>query len=89
MGEIKVKMPDNIERIFRKIAMKRYGYNKGSISAAAQRAIEEWIDTYVEVEVIKDPIEKISGLMKHIKKKSVELQHEAWVHIGEKHVNRH
>ena len=36
---------------------------------------------------IECPIEAISGLIKNVKKKSVELQHEAWETIFKKYVS--
>ena len=58
MGEMKVKISDETEKVFREAAMKAFGYGKGSIS-------------------ITDPIKAIRGMLKHVKKSSVELQHEA------------
>lgn len=40
MGELKIKLPDEIEKAFRKMAMKRFGYQKGAISEAAKEAFE-------------------------------------------------
>ena len=41
MGELKVKLPDRLERRFREYALKKYGYKKGALSMAAERAIIE------------------------------------------------
>ena len=88
MGEMKIKLPDSIEDAFRKVAMKRFGYQKGSMSEAASEAIGEWTETYESMDKNEDPIEAISGIMKHIKKTSVELQHEAGDYIYEKYSNK-
>lgn len=88
MGELKIKLPDEIEKAFRKMAMKRFGYQKGSMSEAASEAIGEWTETYESTDKIEDPIEAISGIMKHIKKTSVELQHETGDYIYEKYLNK-
>jgi bifunctional pyridoxal-dependent enzyme with beta-cystathionase and maltose regulon repressor activities len=82
MGEIKIKISDEIERKFREMAMKNFGYSKGSISQAAQKAIADWIVTNIKIEIIEDPIKSISGLMKKVKKTSLELQHEAWKDVN-------
>jgi len=82
MGEIKIKISDEIERKFREMAMRNFGYSKGSISQAAQKAIADWIVTNIEIEIIDDPIKSISGLMKKVKKTSLELQHEAWKDVN-------
>lgn len=41
MGELKLKISDDIERKFREYALKRYGYRKGALSAAAEKALME------------------------------------------------
>jgi len=43
MGELKVKLPDDLERRFREYASKRYGYKKGALSMAAKTIISESI----------------------------------------------
>ena len=42
MGELKIVLPEDIEKKFRKLAMARYGYQKGAMSRAAQEAIQSW-----------------------------------------------
>ena len=42
MGEVKVKLTDDTEMAFRKAAMEKFGYAKGSLSLAAEEAIREW-----------------------------------------------
>ena len=81
MGATKVYLPDEIERKFRETAMKLYGYKKGALSIAAEKAISRWISeqekTTELVKSIKDPVEAISGMLSDVKKSGVELQHEA------------
>lgn len=43
MGELKIKIPDTLERKFREYAYKRYGYKKGALSMAAERMIVETV----------------------------------------------
>ena len=95
MGELKIVMPEEMEKKFRKLAMARFGYQKGSISLAAQKAIENWTNMNVEIEIKEkdsslalNSLDKLKGIMKHVKKTSVELQHEAWNNIVKKDVNR-
>ena len=85
MGEMKIKIPDNLDNLFRRIAMKKFGYRKGAISYAAKEALEDWTATEEIPDKIEDPIEAISGIMGHVKKSSVQLQHEAWDYIAEKY----
>ena len=85
MGELKIKLPNELEMAFRKAAMRRFGYQKGSISEAAKEAIGEWSSFSEDTKDDEDPIESISGLMKHVKKSSVQLQHEAWDYITDKY----
>ncbi|MEK6800745.1 MAG: hypothetical protein AABY05_02330 [Nanoarchaeota archaeon] len=88
MGEMKISITDGVEEIFRKIAMKRFGYRKGAFSMAAEEAINNWTFSSIEEEKLDDPVNAIAGLMKHVKKNSVELQHETGNILGEKYVNR-
>ncbi|MHA1594577.1 MAG: hypothetical protein ACTSXJ_05395 [Candidatus Baldrarchaeia archaeon] len=81
MGSIKVYVSDEVERKFRELAMKLYGYGKGSLSVAAEKALSEWVARVSEaikvVGLIEDPVEAIYGMLSHVKKSGVELQHEA------------
>jgi hypothetical protein len=88
MGELKIVLPEDIEKKFRRLAMARYGYQKGAMSRAAQEAIQSWAVVEEEIDVGEDPIDAITGLMKDVKKSSVELQHEAWKFIAKKYKKR-
>lgn len=81
MGGIKVYISDELERKFREAAMRLYGYGRGSLSIACENAISLWLSQVSEilefVESIEDPIEAIYGMLSHVKKSGVELQHEA------------
>jgi len=85
MGEIKIVMPDDLERVFRKVAMKRFGFRKGSMSEAAREAIENWSIGGDNADEQEDSWNSLEGCMKHVKKSSVQLQHEAWNSVIEKH----
>jgi hypothetical protein len=41
MGELKLKISDDVERRFREYALKRYGYKKGALSIAAEKMFRE------------------------------------------------
>ncbi len=87
MGYIKVRIPDQAEKKFRRTAMKKFGYTKGALSLAAEKALIEWCDKELQEEElskiirdagIKSVVSEIKGILKHVKgKTSVELQHEA------------
>jgi hypothetical protein len=81
MGGIKIYIPDELEQRFRKAAMKLYGYGKGSLSIASEKAFIAWLSQVSEVldiaESIEDPVETIYGMLSHVKRTGVELQHEA------------
>ncbi|HKW04633.1 MAG TPA: hypothetical protein VJN71_04980 [Nitrososphaerales archaeon] len=82
MGSLKVIIGDDVERHFRRVAMKRYGYGKGALSEAAEAALGDWsskedTDVAISKEVENDPVGAIEGLLKNVKGTSVELQHEA------------
>jgi hypothetical protein len=81
MGGIKVYISDDVERKFREAAMRLYGYGRGSLSTASEKAILAWLSQVSEVlgvaESIEDPVEAIYGMLSHVKRTGVELQHEA------------
>ena len=76
---LRVQINQKLERKFREVAMRRFGYGKGALSRAAEEAIMKWVST-VEEENLSfegDPVEAIDGLLSDINIDSVELQHEA------------
>ena len=81
MGSLKVIIGDEVEKQFRRTAMRRYGYGKGALSEAAEAALSEWSsreDTEVPLSSgMDDPVAAIEGLLKHVGATSVGLQHEA------------
>ncbi|MFY3740026.1 MAG: hypothetical protein HMLIMOIP_000451 [Candidatus Nitrosomirales archaeon] len=87
MGYIKVQVSEQAESKFRQAAMKKFGYVKGALSLAAEKALLEWSDKELAKEevsrIIHDAgigniVSEIEGILKHVKgKTSVELQHEA------------
>jgi hypothetical protein len=81
MGSIKVIIDEEIEREFRRVAMKSYGYGKGALSKAAEAAFAEWsLQEDVDVTArpgLEDPVAAIEDILKHVRTSSVELQHEA------------
>ena len=42
MAELKIYLPNDLNSRFRKIAMSVFGYGRGSLSKAAQEALEKW-----------------------------------------------
>jgi len=81
MKGLKIYLPEELEKRFKKMSMDAYGYGRGSISKAATDAIRKWTAEREEIprefEIPVDPIGAIRGMLKHVKKTSVELQHEA------------
>ena len=43
MGEIRGVVPSETEKEFRQLAMKKFGYGKGSLSKALEAALNQWI----------------------------------------------
>ena len=77
MAGMRLQIKEELERKFREAAMRRFGYGKGSLSRAAEEAIQKWL-TSVSAEdfVFKgDPVEAIDGLLADVGSDSVELQH--------------
>lgn len=81
MPSIKVQLSEETERRFREAAMKRFGYGKGALSSAAEKALSDWADSQGALKEASvkmgDPVEAIEGLMAHVRKSSVAMQHEA------------
>ena len=80
MAELKIYLPEDLKNEFKKRSMEAFGYGRGSISKAAEEAIQRWIS---EKEKIthefpppKDTVKTLRRMLKHVKKSSVELQHE-------------
>jgi hypothetical protein len=81
MGEIKVSVPDDVEEKFREVAMSVFGHSRGSISAAASKAFQEWAENEDEVMdrsiVPANPVSSIKGILSHVDRSGEELQDEA------------
>lgn len=45
MGDIRGIVQARTEDRFRKLAMKKFGYRKGSLSRALEEAIRQWIES--------------------------------------------
>ena len=43
MGEVRGVVSGEVEKKFRKLAMKEFGYKKGSLSKALEEALRHWI----------------------------------------------
>jgi len=74
---LRAKIDEKLERRFRELAMKRFGYGKGALSRAAEEAILRWISMVEKEEVgfEGDPVEAIDGLLSDFDVDSVKLQH--------------
>lgn len=48
MGGIKVYIPDELEQRFREAAMRLYGYGRGSLSVASEKAFSAWLSQVSE-----------------------------------------
>ncbi len=46
MGEIRGVVPKAAEEKFRQLAMKKFGYGKGSLSKALEEAMNAWMVAY-------------------------------------------
>jgi hypothetical protein len=86
MTTLKVNISSELEKKFREIAMKKYGYARGALSTAAQKALANWtlknekIENAKEVvkKHIKNPVDELEGMLAHVKgKTSEQLQNEA------------
>lgn len=91
MAGIKVYLSDEAERKFREAAMNAFGYQKGSLSIAAEKALREWSKKVNKglklVESSRNPIDSIWGILSKVDKSGVELQHEARALRSKKNVS--
>lgn len=77
---LKVELEKELENKFREVAMRKYGYTKGSLQKATREALVGWMSQQpTRVPKVKDPFKLVRGMLKDLKGKttSVELQHEA------------
>jgi len=81
MRDLKIYLSEDLKREFKKRSMETYGYGRGLISKAAEEAIRRWTserETLIrEFPPPENPVRELRGMLKHVKKTSVEPQHEA------------
>jgi len=76
MAGLRLQVRDDLERRFREMAMKRFGFEKGALTRAAEQAFERWLSSAKEdVQFEGDPLKAIDGILGEMKVNSVELQH--------------
>lgn len=87
---LRVELDKELERRFRELAMRKYGYSKGAIKKATEVALRKWSgeeETMKPKKTSKNPVDSIVGLLGNIKhRSSVEEQHEIrkiWSKIAE------
>jgi len=78
MTGLRLQVSEKIERKFREVAMKKYGYGKGALSKAAEEALQRWISVEQAFSEFEgDPVEAVDGIIEDLKLHSVRLQHSA------------
>ncbi len=98
---IKVELDEQLEREFRQLAMKKFGYSKGSIKKATETAIRQWTEIEFGTrpnsmgegrQGSKTAVDLLTGLLKNTKHKtSVEEQHEIgklWANVATERARR-
>jgi len=66
MGGIKICISDELERRFREVAMRLYGYGRGSLSIASEKAPSARLQVSEALNIagpIEDPVEAIYGML--------------------------
>ena len=81
MGELKVYLREDLKKEFKKRSMETFGYGRGSISKAAEEAIQRWTSEreklLQEIPPTQESVKVLRGMLKHVRESSVELQHDA------------
>jgi len=76
MAGIRIQLNKDLETKFREVAMRKFGYGRGSLTKAAAEAIEAWLKPMLlEIRFEGDPVAAIDGLLSDVDLDSVELQH--------------
>jgi len=75
MGTIEVYISDQLERKFREVAMKLFGYGRGLLGVASGKAFSLWLSHAPDIleisESIDDPVDAIYGMLSHVRKTRV------------------
>lgn len=81
METLKVQVRKEKSQRVREIAMRRFGYAKGSVSKALDEALDEWVakNDAKKSNSFPPEWERLRGALKDIKMSSVELQHKAFL----------
>ena len=68
---------EELEKKFREVAMRRFGYGKSSLTRAAEEAIQKWLISVSAEDFVfeGDPVEALDGMLADVDLDSVELQH--------------
>ncbi|MDI6721209.1 MAG: hypothetical protein QMD85_02370 [Candidatus Aenigmarchaeota archaeon] len=78
---LRLEIDEELEKKFREIAMREFGYEKGSLKKASEIAISNWVNERRRkpLKRTENPIKLVKGMMSEYRGKytSVELQHEA------------
>lgn len=77
---LKIELERELEFKFREAAMRKYGYQKGSLQKATKEALNDWVHKQpTKIPKVDDPFKLVRGILGHLKgkKTSVQLQHEA------------
>ncbi len=81
MSELKVRIPNNIKTRLESTAIDCFGKQNNALDIAVSKAIEEWLARVHKVLISQkppeDPVQAIWGMLSHVDKSGVELQHEA------------
>lgn len=73
----RIQINEELESKFREATMRKFGYGKGSLSRAAEEALQKWL-LFVGVEdhaFEGDAVEALDGLLADLNLDSVVLQH--------------
>ena len=90
MGQIKFDVPDDVEEDFRRAAMERFGYERGSLTKAGAQALREWAEMQESMGTLSvpdSPVVAIRGQLEHVQESGVELQESIGSQLVEEYVD--
>jgi hypothetical protein len=70
MAELKIYLSDRLNERFRRIAMRVYGYGRGSLSRAAEEALTKWCSVHEQPSILEKEAERGQAALVNLSKEA-------------------